>query len=198
VALTRRPGQVSGTARDQGPAGTELPGPLGKEGFEERPAPGRPAVVEHEGLLILDGVPVADFPTLKRRKVLATRRQKAVAGAVVVAALGLLLWKGLTNALDYYLTANQAVAQRAELKGSDFRVQGTVLPGLRSEGGKLYFTITSHNVDVHVVSTGSPPQLFRAGMPVVLDGHWQGDTFASFQIMVQHGATYLEAHRATS
>ena len=39
-----------------------------------------------------------------------------------------------------------------------------------------------------------PPQLFHVGMPVVLDGHWQGPFFASFQIMVQHGSTYVEAH----
>ena len=44
------------------------------------------------------------------------------------------------------------------------------------------------------MSTGSPGQLFHVGMPVVLDGHWQGDVFSSFQIMVQHGSTYVEAH----
>ena len=153
-------------------------------------------VVEHEGLLLRDGAPLGALPLPKRRKALATRRQKLAAGGIVVVALGLLMWKGLTNALDYYLTANQAVAQRAKLGASDFRIQGTVLPGLRQAGTKLYFTITSHNVDVPVVSTGSPPQLFRAGMPVVLDGHWQGTTFSSFQIMVQHGANYVEAHRA--
>jgi cytochrome c-type biogenesis protein CcmE len=154
------------------------------------------ALREHEGLLIRDGVPVVSLPVPRRRKALVTRRQKGVAGAVVLAALGLLLWKGLTNSLDYYLTANQAVAQRAKLGDSDFRIQGTVLPGLRQAGDKLYFKIASHDVEVQVVSTGSPPQVFRVGMPVVLDGHWQGSQFSSFQIMVQHGSTYLEAHPA--
>ena len=130
----------------------------------------------------------------RRRKTLATRRQKVVAGVIVVGAFSFLLFRGLTNALNYYLTANQAVAQRARLGNSDFRIQGTVLPGLRDTGGKLYFTITSHQVDVRVVSTGAPSQLFRAGIPVVLDGHWQGAVFSSFQIMVQHGSTYTAAH----
>ena len=136
------------------------------------------------------------FPMPRRRRAFSTRRQKLVAGVVVVGALSFLLFRGLTNALNYYLPANQAVAQRAKLGTSDFRIQGTVQPGLRDTSGKLYFTISSHRVDVRVVSTGSPSQLFRVGIPVVLDGHWQGAVFSSFQIMVQHGATYSPAKKA--
>jgi hypothetical protein len=32
-------------------------------------------------------------------------------------------------------------------------------------------------------------------MPVVLVGHWQATTLSSLQILVQHGANYVEAHR---
>ena len=117
-----------------------------------------------------------------------------VAAAVIVGALAFLLGRGLTNAMEYYLTAKQAIAQRAQLGQEDFRIQGTVLPGLRQVGATLHFAIGSGSVEVNVVSTGSPPQLFHVGMPVVLDGHWQGADFASFQIMVQHGSTYVEAH----
>ncbi|HTV11723.1 MAG TPA: cytochrome c maturation protein CcmE [Acidimicrobiales bacterium] len=131
---------------------------------------------------------------VSRRRSLATRRQRIVAALVIVAALGVLMWKGLSNALDYYLTANTAVAERAQLGVNDFRIQGTVLPGLRQVGTVLHFSITSHDVDVHVASTGSPPQLFKVGMPVVLAGHWQGDVFSSYQIMVQHSSNYVEAH----
>ena len=132
----------------------------------------------------------------RRRRSLGTRRQRAVAGVVIVGALAFLFVRGLTNAMDYYLTVNQAVAQRAQLAGKDFRIQGTVMPGLSQVGTLLHFSITSGHVDAEVVSTGSPPQLFRVGMPVVLDGHWQGDVFSSFQIMVQHGSKYVEAHPA--
>ena len=122
----------------------------------------------------------------RRRQSLGTRRQRIVAAVIIV--------RGLANAIDYYLTANQAVAQRAQLGDKDFRIQGIVLPGVHQVGTTLQFAITSHNVDVKVVSTGTPGQLFRVGLPVVLDGHWQGDIYSSFQIMVQHGSTYVEAH----
>ena len=129
----------------------------------------------------------------RRRRSLGSRKQKVVAAIVIVGALGFLLVRGLANAMDYYLTANQAVAQRAELRGTDFRIQGSVLPGIHEVGATLHFAITARHVNVDVISTGSPPQLFRVGMPVVLDGHWQGDVFSSSQIMVQHGSSYVEA-----
>jgi cytochrome c-type biogenesis protein CcmE len=134
----------------------------------------------------------------RRRQSLGTRRQRIVAAVIILGALGFLIERGLANAIDYYLTANQAVAQRAQLGDTDFRIQGTVLPGVHQVGTTLQFVISSHNVDVKVVSTGTPGQLFRVGMPVVLDGHWQGDVYSSFQIMVQHGSTYVEAHPTKS
>lgn len=139
------------------------------------------------------GTPPTSFPGPRRRRTLGSRRQRVVAAVVIVAALGFLVARGLTNALDYYLTTNQAVAQRAQLGDTDFRIQGTVMPGLRQVGTTLHFSITSHHVAVAVVSSGSPSQLFRVGMPVVLEGHWQGDFFSSYQIMVQHGSNYVEA-----
>jgi cytochrome c-type biogenesis protein CcmE len=134
----------------------------------------------------------------RRRQSLGTRRQRIVAAVIIVGALGFLIERGLSNAINYYLTANQAVAQRAQLGDKDFRIQGTVLPGVHQVGTTLQFAITSHNVDVNVVSTGTPGQLFRVGLPVVLDGHWQGNVYSSFQIMVQHGSTYVEAHPTKS
>jgi cytochrome c-type biogenesis protein CcmE len=130
------------------------------------------------------------------RRALGTRRQRVAAAAVIAGALVFLLGRGLSDAMDYYLTVKQAIAQRAQLGASDFRIQGTVLPGLRQVGTTLHFSIGPGPVDVNVVSTGSPPQLFHVGMPVVLDGHWQGPIFSSSQIMVQHGSTYVEAHPA--
>jgi cytochrome c-type biogenesis protein CcmE len=129
----------------------------------------------------------------RRRRSLASRRQRWSALALIAAALAFLLVRGLSNALDYYLTAKQAVAQRVELGSKEFRIQGTVMPGVHQRGTDLDFSITSSHVAVKIVSSGAPPQLFKVGLPVVLEGHWQGDTFMSDQIMVQHGSSYVEA-----
>lgn len=132
----------------------------------------------------------------RRRRGFGSRRQKVVAVVVILAALGFLLARGLANALNYYLTAKQAVAEKAELGDSTFRIQGTVMPGVHQAGSTLHFSISSANVHVAIVSTGLPPQLFKVGIPVVMAGHWQGSSFVTDQIMVQHGSTYVEAPKA--
>ena len=43
---------------------------------------------------------------------------------------------------------------------------------------------------MHVVHQGDPPELFQAGLPVVLEGRWQGDVFASDRILVKHSEEY--------
>ena len=118
-----------------------------------------------------------------------------VVGAVIVGAVTFLLYQGLSNSIQYFLTANQAVAQRARLGSQTFRLEGTVVPGTvhRVPGG-VDFRIASGPAKVAVTEQGSPPELFRAGVPVVLVGHFQGQGFLSDQIMVKHSASYVAQH----
>jgi cytochrome c-type biogenesis protein CcmE len=117
-----------------------------------------------------------------------------VAAVVILGSLGFLVAEGLSNATTYFLYTNQAVAQRASLGTKAFRIEGTVEPGVRRVGQDTDFSIVANDVSVQVVSTNSPPQLFKVGIPVVLEGHWQGDVYASDLIMVKHTASYVEAH----
>lgn len=142
------------------------------------------------------GIPPAP-PVRPRRPLLGNRRRQVVAGAVIVIALAFLLWRGLADATVYYKTASQAVADRAQLGTTPFRIEGTVTSPVRRVGTDVAFTITADRVSVPVISTGSPPQLFRRGVPVVLAGHWQGRHFASNQIMVKHTESYVAARPKT-
>ncbi|MGH9122841.1 MAG: cytochrome c maturation protein CcmE [Acidimicrobiales bacterium] len=117
-----------------------------------------------------------------------------IAGLVILGALGFLFYKGLTSATEYFKTANQAVADRAKLGTQIFRMEGTVEPGVRQVGKTVHFSIVANQVAVAVISTGSPPQLFKVGVPVVLVGHWENTTYMSDQIMVKHTASYVESH----
>jgi cytochrome c-type biogenesis protein CcmE len=117
-----------------------------------------------------------------------------VAGLVIAGALTFLLLEGLDNATVYFKTADQAVADRSALGTRPFRIEGTVEPDVRQVGGITTFSIVANGVRVQVVDTRQPPQLFKAGIPVVLEGHWQGAVYASNQIMVKHTASYVEAH----
>jgi cytochrome c-type biogenesis protein CcmE len=130
----------------------------------------------------------------RRRALLGTRRRQIIAGLVIAGALAFLLVEGLNNATIYFKTADQAVADRAALGTKPFRIEGTVEPDVRQVGGVTRFSIVANGVRVQVVNSRQPPQLFKPGIPVVLEGHWQGPVYASDQIMVKHTASYVEAH----
>ncbi len=121
-----------------------------------------------------------------------TRRRLWLAGIVVLGALGFLVFQGLGNAALYFRTADEAVAQRAQLGERRFRIEGDVVDGsVRQNGNDVSFTLTSKNVEVPVVHKGDPPELFRPGIPVVLEGRFQGDFFSSDRILVKHSETYV-------
>jgi len=133
-------------------------------------------------------------PGVKRRFLLGNRRRQVIAVAVIAAALGVLVWRGLGNATVYFKTADEAVAQRAQLGSHRFRIEGTVQPGVHQVGTDVSFVIGNNDVFVPVVHHGDPPQLFKPGIPVVLEGRFSGTTFASDRIMVKHTASYDAKH----
>ena len=129
---------------------------------------------------------------LRRRR---SRRRAWALVLLVATALGLLLAKGLAGATTYFYTADQAVHMRAQLGDTRFRIEGTVVAGsVRRAGNQVDFTIGNNGVEVPVANTGYPPQLFQPGIPVVLEGQFNGAVFASDLIMVKHTATYVAAH----
>ena len=125
----------------------------------------------------------------------STRRRLWLAGAVVVAALAFLVVQGLGNATLYFRTADEAVAQRESLGSRRFRIEGNVVPGsVRQAGDEVAFTIANNGVTVPVVHQGDPPEMFKPGIPVVLEGRFDGDHFASDRILVKHSETYVAEH----
>ena len=64
----------------------------------------------------------------------------------------------------------------------------------RQTGKLTDFSIYANGVSVDVKDSNDPPQLFKPGIPVVLEGHWAGPYFSSDLIMVKHTASYVEAH----
>ena len=123
------------------------------------------------------------------------RRRLWLAGAVVVLALGFLVVQGLGNATLYFRTADEAVAQRASLGDKRFRIQGAVVDGsVRQAKDDVQFDIVSNGVTVAVRHKGDPPELFKPGIPVVLEGRFDGDHFASDRILVKHSETYTAEH----
>jgi cytochrome c-type biogenesis protein CcmE len=111
---------------------------------------------------------------------------------VVLVALGVVVFKGLSDATLYFRNADEAVAQRESLGTDRFRLQGTVTGDPTETDGVVSFAVAFNGASVDVRHVGSPPELFRPGIPVVLEGHWDesGDVFDSDRIMIRHDASY--------
>lgn len=136
---------------------------------------------------------IAPAPRARPPAPVASRRRLIAVGVVVAAAIGLLVFKGLGDATVYFKTADEAVADKDELGSRRFRVEGAVVTGsVRQAGDEVAFEIISAGETVPVVHRGDPPELFKPGIPVVLEGHWRGDVYASDRIMVKHTTEYRE------
>jgi cytochrome c-type biogenesis protein CcmE len=111
---------------------------------------------------------------------------------IVLVALGVLVFKGLSDSTLYFRNADEAVAQRESLGTERFRLQGTVTGEPTEADGVVSFAVVFNGAAVDVRHVGSPPELFRPGIPVVLEGHWDrsGEVFDSDRIMIRHDATY--------
>ena len=143
---------------------------------------------------VLDDEDLPPVVTTRRPRPANTGRI-VLASGLLLAAVAFLVFKGLGSATVYFKTADEAVAERADLGTRRFRIQGTVQAGtIRQDEGRLLFTILGEGgAVVPVVHTGGQPTgLFKDSIPVVLEGHWaQGSpAYASDTIIVKHSETY--------
>ena len=135
-------------------------------------------------------------PGVTPRRPAGSQRRLWIAGAVILAALGFLVVRGLGDATVYFQTADEAVAQRDGLGDRRFRLEGEVMPGtVRQARGAVDFVVRgAQGATVAVAHRGDPPELFQAGIPVVLEGRWEGDRYASDRILVKHTSEYRAEH----
>jgi cytochrome c-type biogenesis protein CcmE len=51
---------------------------------------------------------------------------------------------------------------------------------------------------VKVHHEGDTPALFKPGVPVVCEGRWRGNTFASDRILIKHDSNYTPKQQVNS
>lgn len=126
----------------------------------------------------------------------SNRRWVAFGGlAVLVVALGFVLVRGLGEAATFFYNVDEAVERKGELQGERFRIQGNVEYGSVHETDRgVDFVLRFNGVEVPVEHAGTPPELFGPEIPVVLEGTFVGDTFASDEILIKHDSSYEEQH----
>ncbi len=118
----------------------------------------------------------------------------AVGLVVILAGFGYLAWGGLGDNLVYFVTPTE-LAERGEA-GVDapVRLGGVVAPGSVSwnaDALDLRFRLTDGSRAYDVKASGAPPQMFREGIGVVVEGRLRPDgEFRATNLMVKHSNEY--------
>ena len=115
-----------------------------------------------------------------------------IVGAVVVVAIGFLVFQGLGSATTYFYRVDEALAKQDSLGERRIRLEGLVQAEPTSGPDGTEFVVEGESgKTVEVVHQGDPPELFQPGIPVVLEGHFDGaGHFSSDRIMVRHSEEY--------
>lgn len=136
-------------------------------------------------------------PALPRPRRRSSKRLGLVF-AVLLAAFVFLLVEGLGSSLNFFDTVNQAFAHRSTLGTRTFNLEGDVVAGsIHPTAVGTDFTIAEGTNRVAVANSGSPPQLFRVGIAVVVVGHFtspRSHAFVSDRILVKHSENYCAAN----
>jgi cytochrome c-type biogenesis protein CcmE len=123
------------------------------------------------------------------------RRPLAIAAvAVVVGVFAWLLYGGLDKNIVFFLTPQELLAKGTAGYDVPVRLGGQVKPGSVKWDDKtlrLTFEVTDGKSEIPVQSSGAPPQMFRDGQGVVVEGRFGRDhVFNSTGLMIKHSNEY--------
>ena len=115
-------------------------------------------------------------------------------GVVILAAFGWLLFGGLEENVVFFLTPAELLAKGPEGVNVPVRLGGQVKPGSVKWDAQtldLRFTVVDGQREMPVRSTGAPPQMFRDGMGVIVEGRADASgVFQASNLMVKHSNEY--------
>lgn len=121
-----------------------------------------------------------------------------VTALIVLGGFGYLVYGGLDNNLVYFLTPGELLAKGDTVVGKPVRLGGQVVPGTVQWDAQqldLHFVLRDEKGTVNVHSTKAPPQMFREGQGVVVEGKLnRAGTFEASNLMVKHSNEYRAPH----
>lgn len=117
-----------------------------------------------------------------------------IGSLAVVGGLAYLLFGGLSSNIVYFLTPGELLAKGSSAVDASVRLGGQVVPGSvqwNAQKIDLQFLMTDGKTQVKVHSKKAPPQMFRDGQGVVVEGKLNRDgLFEATSLMVKHSNEY--------
>ena len=125
-----------------------------------------------------------------------TRRKGMVVASagVLFAVFAWMIYGGLDKNVVFFLTPKELLAKGTGGIGVPVRLGGQVKAGSVKWDDRtldLRFSVVDGAAEVAVHAKGAPPQMFRDGMGVVLEGRYGRDSiFDATNLMVKHSNEY--------
>ncbi len=130
----------------------------------------------------------------------ANKNRLLAVGALLIAAgaLAVISWGNIGENLVYYWTPSEMMAQGEKAFGPTIRLGGVVSPGSvtwNTDHTHLDFKVADNREPtaptVAVATDQIPPQMFREGIGVVVEGTFsKSGTFKTNRLMVSHSNEY--------
>lgn len=111
---------------------------------------------------------------------------------IILCGLGYLLRGGIEQNIVYFVTPSELLAKGSAAVGNPVRLGGMVqAESIQSSNGVTSFALFDEKSSVPVMTTKTPPQMFQAGIGVVVEGELKPDgSFEADRLMVRHGNEY--------
>ena len=124
-------------------------------------------------------------------------RRFLIGAAIILAALGYLVYHGIRQAPMFFVTPTELKAQETQSYGKSLRLGGMVVKGSlqRDSDGLTYrFQLTDGTAIIPVYFHGIPPDLFTEGKGAVVEGKINDKSvFVANLIMAKHSEEYSPA-----
>lgn len=120
-----------------------------------------------------------------------------VGGLIIIAAIAYIFTSSIQQNLTFFITPSEYLQDEAKYAGRTVRLGGVVEPGsvrFNRENLELSFVVSDGTVKFPVKHSGTPPDLFKEGMGVTVEGKFEGSgqnaVFRGTQLLVKHSEEY--------
>ncbi len=137
----------------------------------------------------------------------ARKKQLLAVGIIAAAGAGLSLMSmgGIEQNLVYYWSPKDIAERGDQAKAATIRLGGVVIKKTldwNPQTLQLHFKVgmdaDGKGPTVAVFSSSAPPQMFREGIGVVVEGRYDGTLFTAERLMVKHSNEYHPPKEGTA
>lgn len=122
-----------------------------------------------------------------------------IAGLIIVAAIGYMIYAAIQSGSEYFLTTGELKAMGDKAVGQQTKLGGRVVEGsIQSDKGSntITFTLTDGSQTIPVSYKGAVPDSFQAGTDCIVEGKLVADgSFQATGLMAKCASKYTPANK---